>query len=124
MGSGVDEVDYAKQVEPEIERKRRYFSLAIITFTAFTFNLSFSIILTSAKPYLDQVHFSHNSYFIHFYLIYFCFSDISRWTRKLERNFSACSSPPSRWPNYFSVLSLAIWATNSDRFDYCPSCRL
>jgi ceroid-lipofuscinosis MFS transporter 7 len=66
MGSGVDEVDYAKQVEPEIERKRRYFSLAIITFTAFTFNLSFSIILTSAKPYLDQVHLSHNSYFIHF----------------------------------------------------------
>jgi hypothetical protein len=41
MGAGVDEVDYAKQVEPEIERKRRYFSLAIITFTAFTFNLSF-----------------------------------------------------------------------------------
>ncbi|EFX78855.1 hypothetical protein DAPPUDRAFT_53149 [Daphnia pulex] len=55
MGAGVDEVDYAKQVEPEIERKRRYFSLAIITFTAFTFNLSFSIILTSAKPYLDQM---------------------------------------------------------------------
>ena len=52
---GIDEVDYAKQVEPASERKRRYFSLAVITFTAFTFNLSFSIILTSAKPYLDQV---------------------------------------------------------------------
>lgn len=54
--NGIDEVDYAKQVEPPSERKQRYFSLAVITFTAFTFNLSFSIILTSAKPYLDQVN--------------------------------------------------------------------
>lgn len=52
---GTDEVDYAKQVEPAHERKRRYFSLAVITLTAFTFNLSFSIILISAKPYLDLV---------------------------------------------------------------------
>ncbi|XP_057380716.1 major facilitator superfamily domain-containing protein 8-like [Daphnia carinata] len=50
-----DEVDYAKDVEPAVERRQRYFSLAIITLTAFTFNLSFSIILTSAKPYLDQM---------------------------------------------------------------------
>ena len=53
---GIDEVDYAKHVEPSNERKQRHFSLAVITFTAFTFNLSFSIILTSAKPYLDQVN--------------------------------------------------------------------
>lgn len=56
ISGDVDEVDYAKDVEPAAERRRRYFSLAIITLTAFTFNLSFSIILTSAKPYLDQVH--------------------------------------------------------------------
>ncbi|KZS08980.1 Major facilitator superfamily domain-containing protein 8 [Daphnia magna] len=55
ISGDVDEVDYAKDVEPAAERRRRYFSLAIITLTAFTFNLSFSIILTSAKPYLDQM---------------------------------------------------------------------
>lgn len=61
-----DELDYAKQhVESPIDRQKRYFSLAVITFTAFTFNLSFSIILTSAKPYLDQVFASFTSKSIH-----------------------------------------------------------
>ena len=40
--------------KPAIRRKR-YISLGVVSYTAFIFNLSFSIILTSAKPYLDKV---------------------------------------------------------------------
>ncbi|KAK4005975.1 hypothetical protein OUZ56_011106 [Daphnia magna] len=68
ISGDVDEVDYAKDVEPAAERRRRYFSLAIITLTAFTFNLSFSIILTSAKPYLDQMDPEAGTQFLGFFI--------------------------------------------------------
>lgn len=48
-------IDYAKMTEKKSVRRRRFFSLGVVSFTAFIFNLSFSIILTSAKPYLDKV---------------------------------------------------------------------
>ncbi|EFX78858.1 hypothetical protein DAPPUDRAFT_305114 [Daphnia pulex] len=41
--------------EKKSVRRRRFFSLGVVSFTAFIFNLSFSIILTSAKPYLDKM---------------------------------------------------------------------
>ena len=100
----LDEVDYAKQVEPEIERKSRYFSLAVITFTAFTFNLSFSIILTSAKPYLDQVLFRLGSHCFQQSITFGC----HRWILMLEHNFWVCLSLPSHWPNSSSVHCLAF----------------
>lgn len=46
-------LDYAKLMEPAKVRKRRYFSLAVVCFTAFILALSVSIVMTSAKPYLD-----------------------------------------------------------------------
>jgi hypothetical protein len=49
--------DYAKLMEPAKVRKRRYFSLAVICFTAFILALSISIVMTSAKPYLDLLSF-------------------------------------------------------------------
>jgi hypothetical protein len=49
-------IDYAKMTEKKSVRRRRFFSLGVVSFTAFIFNLSFSIILTSAKPYLDKVN--------------------------------------------------------------------
>lgn len=48
-------IDYAKMTERPATRRRRFFSLGVVSFTAFIFNLSFSIILTSAKPYLDKM---------------------------------------------------------------------
>ena len=54
-----EEIDYAKLMEPKKDRRRRHFSLVVISLTAFIFSLSFSIVLTSAKPYLDEViHFT------------------------------------------------------------------
>lgn len=44
-------------MEPAKVRKRRYFSLAVICFTAFILALSISIVMTSAKPYLDLLSF-------------------------------------------------------------------
>ena len=52
-------IDYAKMTEKPSIRRRRFFSLGVVSFTAFIFNLSFSIILTSAKPYLDKVYSSN-----------------------------------------------------------------
>lgn len=52
------EVDYSTLMETKADRRRRRFSLAVICFTSFTFTFSYSIILTSAKPYLDEVSFS------------------------------------------------------------------
>lgn len=48
-------VDYAKLMEPDKVRKRRYFSIGIICFTAAIYALSISIVVTSAKPYLDEL---------------------------------------------------------------------
>ncbi len=50
--------DYAKLMEPAKVRKRRYFSLGVICFTAFILALSISIVMTSAKPYLDLLSFT------------------------------------------------------------------
>lgn len=48
-------IDYAKMMESKAVRRRRFFSLGVVSYTAFIFNLSFSIVLTSAKPYLDEM---------------------------------------------------------------------
>ncbi len=48
-------IDYAKMMEKPSVRRKRFLSLGVVSYTAFIFNLSFSIILTSAKPYLDKV---------------------------------------------------------------------
>jgi hypothetical protein len=53
-------------MEPAKVRKWRYFSLAVICFTAFILALSISIVMTSAKPYLDLL-----SFIIYFYFIIF-----------------------------------------------------
>nr|CAH0106327.1 unnamed protein product [Daphnia galeata] len=61
-------------------RRRCFFSLGVVSFTAFIFNLSFSIILTSAKPYLDKMD-----------------------PNKPVQIFLDCSSQPSHWRDSFSV---------------------
>ena len=48
-------IDYAALMEPKKMRRKRYASLIIINVTAFMNIFSYSIILTSAKPYLDAV---------------------------------------------------------------------
>ena len=51
---GDEDGDLLRLMESSQERKRRYFSVGVMSFTAFTFNLAFSIVLTSAYPYLIQ----------------------------------------------------------------------
>jgi len=55
QGMGDEDGDLLRLMESSQERKRRYFSVGVMSFTAFTFNLAFSIVLTSAYPYLIQM---------------------------------------------------------------------
>ena len=96
-------IDYAKMTEKPSIRRRRFFSLGVVSFTAFIFNLSFSIILTSAKPYLDKVYSSN---IITQYIAFEFKNQIKlkfRWIRKPVQISLDCSSQPSHWPNSFSV---------------------
>ncbi|XP_046453598.1 major facilitator superfamily domain-containing protein 8-like isoform X1 [Daphnia pulex] len=60
--------DYAKLMEPAKVRKRRYFSLGVICFTAFILALSISIVMTSAKPYLDLMDPEAGTEFLGLYI--------------------------------------------------------
>lgn len=53
--------DYSKLMESRAARKRRHFSIGVICFTAFILVLSMSVVMTSAKPYLDLVSFANHS---------------------------------------------------------------
>lgn len=50
-----DDDDILKYLETPKQKRSRYISLGIISFTSFTFNLGFSLVLTSAYPYLVEV---------------------------------------------------------------------
>ncbi|XP_046453599.1 major facilitator superfamily domain-containing protein 8-like isoform X2 [Daphnia pulex] len=55
-------------MEPAKVRKRRYFSLGVICFTAFILALSISIVMTSAKPYLDLMDPEAGTEFLGLYI--------------------------------------------------------
>jgi hypothetical protein len=73
--------------------------------------LSFSIILTSAKPYLDQVHFSYNFFFIHFYFInfFFWYLQMDPETRTQFLGLLIAAQPPRRRFDWLEFRIVFLW---------------
>ena len=60
-GTAAEAEDVRDQLETAVQRKKRYRSLAVVCVTGFTFNIAFSLVLTSAYPYLVAVSPQQNS---------------------------------------------------------------